>query len=174
MASLRVFPSRLAPIRANVLVGLFLALTFQAASASANDAQECRAVGGKLLVGQVVSAPKFKHGMYKKGVELSHTHLQLQGDDGKTYDVAIDNVFASGYQAHSKKVPAPLDTIAVGDKVQACGIPFKGGIHWVHTNCGDTPTRSDPNGWLKVVRADGSAGPNLEDSQTYCHLWPSR
>jgi hypothetical protein len=122
----------------------------------------------------VVSAPKFKHGMYKKGVELSHTHLQLQGEDGQTYDVAIDNVFASGYQAHSKKVPAPLDTIAVGDKVQACGIPFKGGIHWVHNNCGDTPTRSDPNGWLKVVRADGSTGPNLEDSQKYCGLWPSR
>ncbi|HEY0295888.1 MAG TPA: hypothetical protein VGC69_11200 [Bordetella sp.] len=167
-------PKRLARIGAQVLAGASLVLACQAAYALSSDARECRASGGKLLTGQVVSAPKFKHGMYKKGVELSHTHLRLQGDDGNTYDVAIDNVFASGYRPNSRRVPAPLDTIEVGDKIEACGIPFKGGIHWVHNNCGDTSTRSDPNGWLKVVQTSGGTGPNLEDNQAYCRLWPRR
>ncbi|HEU0229564.1 MAG TPA: hypothetical protein VFR20_03255 [Burkholderiaceae bacterium] len=166
--------SRLAWIPAHILIGVLLAVASQGASAQSNDARECRAAGGTLLVGQVVSAPKFKRGRRKMGVELSHTHLKLQGNDGTTYDVAIDNVFASGYRPHSRKVPEPLNTIVVGDKVEACGIPFRGGIHWVHNNCGDRPTRRDPNGWLKVVRADGSTGPNLEGSQKYCGLWPRR
>jgi len=176
MSLLRKPQNRFAFTRTSCLfAGVSLAVALQSANAlAANDAQQCSAAGGKLLVGQVVSGPKFKHGMYKKGVELSHTHLKLQGEDGDTYDVAIDNVFAEGYQANSKKVPAPLNTIQVGDKVEACGIPYKGGIHWVHNNCGDRPTRSDPDGWLKVVRADGSVGPNLEGSQAYCGLWPRR
>jgi hypothetical protein len=29
--------------------------------------------------------------------------------------------------------------------------------------------RSD--GWLKVLGPDGSAGPNLKDSEEYCRLW---
>lgn len=164
--------SRFSALQARVCVGALLALV--SLSAHASDARECKAAGGKLLVGEVVSPPKFKHGMYKKGVELSHTHLMLRDKAGEKYDVAIDNVFASGYRPNSKAVPAPLDTIAVGDKLEVCGIPFDGGIHWVHNNCGDTPTKSDPNGWIKVVRADGSTGPNLEDSQTYCRLWPRR
>ena len=174
MSLFSIRASHLAVISTQALIGATLILASQAASALSRDARECKASGGALLVGQVVSPPKFRHGMYKKGVELSHTHLKLQGRDGNTYDVAIDNVFASGYKPHSKKVPEPLDTIQVGDQLEACGIPFKGGIHWVHNNCGDRPTRSDPNGWLKVVRADGSTGPNLESSQTYCRLWPRR
>lgn len=176
MSFIRMRTNRLAWVLTHVLVAASLAAASQAASAlsKSRDARECRAAGGTLLVGQVVSAPKFRHGMYKKGVELSHTHLKLQGSDGNTYDVAIDNVFASGYQPHSRKVPEPLNTIQVGDRLEACGIPFKGGIHWVHNNCGDRSTRSDPDGWLKVVRADGSTGPNLESSQKYCRLWPRR
>jgi hypothetical protein len=50
----------------------------------------------------------------------------------------------------------------VGDKLEVCGIPFSGGIHWVHNNCGDTPTNSDPDGWIKKVSADGSVEQNLE------------
>lgn len=150
-----------------------LMLAALSTSALADDAADCATAGGTLLTGQVVSPPKFKDGMFRKGVELSHTHLQLKGaTDGKTYDVAIDNVFASGYQKNKKGVPAPLNTIAMGDKLEVCGIPFQGGIHWVHNNCGDTPTKSDPNGWIKKVQADGSVGPNLEDGQKYCYLWP--
>ncbi|MGN6580188.1 MAG: hypothetical protein ACTHJ1_09405 [Bordetella sp.] len=157
-----------------LLAGMALVLACQCASAASGDMRQCGASGGALLVGQVVSAPKFKHGMHRKGVELSHTHLKVRGGDGKIYDVAIDNVFASGYRPGIKAVPAPLDAIAVGDKIEACGIPYRGGMHWVHNNCGDTPTRSDPDGWLKVIQPDGRIGRNLEANQTYCHLWPRR
>jgi len=166
--------NRLAPVGAQILACIALALACQSASAASDPARQCRASGGALLVGQVVSAPKFKHGMYRKGVELSHTHLRIRAGDGQSYDVAIDNVFASGYRPGMKTVPAPLDAIAVGDKVQACGMAYRGGIHWVHNNCGDAPTRADPNGWLKVIQADGRVGPNLEANQTYCYLWPRR
>lgn len=157
------------PLASMSLAVLFLTLS---ASAFADDAADCKAAGGSLLTGQVTSPPRFKDGMFRKGVELSHTHLNLKGADGKTYDVAIDNVFASGYQKNTKGVPAPLNTIQVGDRLELCGIPFSGGIHWVHNNCGDTPTHSDPNGWTKKVDADGSVEQNLEASQTYCYLWP--
>lgn len=125
-------------------------------------------------MGQVVAPLKFKHGMYKKGVELSHTHLKLRGEDGNIYDIAIDNVFADGYQENTRRVPAPLSSIAVGDRIEACGIAYRGGMHWVHNSCGDRPSRSDPDGWLKVIQADGRVGPNLESSQRYCGLWPRR
>lgn len=155
------------------VVSLLLALL--STRAFADDAQACTASGGTLLVGHVVSPPTFKDGMFRKGVELSHTHLSLKGDnDGKTYDVAIDNVFASGYQKNAKGVPAPLNSIVVGDELELCGIPFSGGIHWVHNNCGDTPDTSDPNGWLKIIQPNGSVGPNLEDSEKYCYLWPQK
>jgi hypothetical protein len=160
------------PLRLTRPIGLLL-LACVSLSAKADDAQDCRAAGGSLLVGEVVSPPRFQHGSFRKGVELSHTHLKLKGDtDGQTYDVAIDNVFASGYQKNAKTVPAPLNTISVGDKLELCGIPFKGGIHWVHNNCGDTSTSTDPNGWIKEVQANGTVGPNLESGETYCYLWP--
>lgn len=155
-------------------VGVSLLLVILSTPAFADDAQACAASRGTLLVGKVVSPPTFRDGIFRKGVELSHTHLSLKGDDGKTYDVAIDNVFASGYAQNTKGVPAPLNSIAVGDKLEVCGIPFSGGIHWVHNNCGDAPTRSDPNGWLKIIQPGGNVGPNLEDSQKYCYLWPHK
>jgi hypothetical protein len=139
----------------------------------AGEKEACQAAAGQLLVGHVVTAPTFKHGTFKKGVELSHTHLTLRGDaDGKRYDIAIDNVFADGYQKGLAKVPPPLNTIAVGDALELCGLPFAGGMHWVHNNCGDSPVPQDPNGWIKRLLPDGSAGPNLESSQTFCYLWP--
>jgi hypothetical protein len=158
---------------ARISVGAALLIAALSTSARADDAQNCHAAGGSLLTGRAVSPPTFKDGMFRHGVELSHTHLRIKGDaDGKTYDIAIDNVFASGYQKNKKGVPAPLNTVEVGDKLELCGIPFSGGIHWVHNNCGDTPTKSDPNGWIKKVSADGSVEQNLEASQKYCYLWP--
>ncbi|CAB3640849.1 hypothetical protein LMG24238_00249 [Paraburkholderia sediminicola] len=161
------------PGRLSLSIAAGLLLTSLSTAACADDEQDCQAAGGSLLTGQVVSPPKFKHGSFRKGVELSHTHLTLKGDsDGNNYDVAIDNVFASGYQSNSKAVPAPINSIEVGDKLSVCGIPFNGGIHWVHNNCGDTPTSTDPNGWIKEITSDGSDGPNLEGGQKYCYLWP--
>ena len=36
------------------------------------------------------------------------------------------------------------------------------GVDWVHTNCGDEPTRDKPDGLVKVIVADGAPGANLE------------
>jgi hypothetical protein len=140
----------------------------------ADEKDVCTLHGGTLLTGSVVAGPSFKPGEKRRGVALSHTHVTLRGDDGQTYDVAMDNVFAAGYDKAGRHVPAPLTQIKVGTKLELCGQPYTGGdvgIHWVHTNCGDTPTPQDPDGWTKVVGTDGSLGPNLEASQEYCRLW---
>jgi hypothetical protein len=152
-----------------------LLLAGLAGAARADEASDCSAGAGTLLTGVALGAPTFARGKPLRGIELSHTHLRIRGDaDGKVYDLAIDNVFAAGYQPHDERVPAPLDTIAAGQHVEACGLPYTGGMHWVHTNCGDTPTHADPDGWLKLLAADGTPGANLEDSQTYCYLWPKK
>jgi len=59
---------------------LFIALS---TSIFADAVADCKAAGGTMLTGQVVSPPKFKSGMFRKGVELLHTHLNLRGTDGK-------------------------------------------------------------------------------------------
>jgi hypothetical protein len=150
-------------------------LLFAAGAAYANEAAQCRANGGAYLAGRVTEAPTFAPGHARDGVELSHTHLRLLSDeDGQSYDVAIDNVFASGYDAAGESVPAPLSTIRSGDRLELCGKLYEHGapgIDWVHTNCGETPAPSNPDGWLKVVADDGTAGPNLEASPEYCRLW---
>ena len=158
-----VFPLNLLFVGAAVLV---------CNPARADDASDCQAAAGSYLTGVVLAAPTFQRGSRLHGIELSHTHVQLIGDaDAKTYDIAVDDVFASGYRKRQEAVPAPLDEIRTGDRLSLCGIPYKGGMHWVHTNCGDSPTRQDPDGWLKEIAADGTTGPNLEGSTTYCYLW---
>jgi hypothetical protein len=122
----------------------------------------------------VIASPTFASGRPLQGIPLTHTHIRIRGDaDGKRYDLAVDDVFASGYQPQREVVPPPLSAIAVGQHLQACGLPYAGGMHWVHTSCGDTPTPQEPNGWLKLVDAAGVPGPNLEASQSYCYLWPN-
>jgi hypothetical protein len=155
---------------------ILLMLTLAAASnvAMAEASQDCAAGGGSYVSGVVVKGPKFAHGEYRQGVELSHTHLKLRSDqDGQVYDVAIDNVFASGYDPEQRSVPAPVDAIGQGDRVQACGQLYDRGvgIHFVHNNCGEPPTESHPDGWLRVVGARGVPGPNLESSTRYCGLF---
>ena len=149
--------------------------TSAATCAFADDASDCQAAAGTYLTGVVQSAPTYARGKPLRGVPLSHTHIKLLGDaDSKRYDIAVDNVFASGYLRSESVVPPPLDTIRKGDHLETCGIPYQGGMHWVHTNCGDRPTAQDPNGWLKELASDGSAGQNLEGSTTYCYLWPKK
>jgi hypothetical protein len=157
-----------------ILNAALLALALVAAGAArADDAADCHAAAGSYLTGVVQAPPTYVRGSRLHGVELSHTHIRLLGDaDARRYDIAVDDVFASGYAPREHKIPAPLDQIRLGVRLSVCGIPFRGGMHWVHTNCGDKPTAKDPDGWLKVVAADGSLGPNLEGSTTYCSLWP--
>jgi len=65
-------------------------------AALADEAQGCQANAGHYVTGTVQNEPSFIPGHDRGGVELSHTRLTLLGDDGVTYDVRIDNVFASG------------------------------------------------------------------------------
>jgi hypothetical protein len=141
----------------------------------ADEQADCVSKAGTLLVGTVTSGPRFVSGHERRGVELSHTHLRLRGDDGQSYDIAIDDVFAEGYDQADERVPAPLSGIRPGNRLELCGKPYASGgpgMDWVHTNCGDRPTREAPDGWVKVLGADGTPGPNLETNQEYCRLWP--
>jgi hypothetical protein len=143
--------------------------------AKADEQAACASNAGTLLVGTVTSGPRFAGGHYLRGVGLSHTHVRLRGDDGRFYDIAIDNVFAEGYDRAGEHVPAPLSGLQVGDRLELCGKLYTSGgpgMNWVHTNCGDKPKPAAPDGWLKVIGADGTPGPNLESGQEYCRLWP--
>jgi hypothetical protein len=143
-------------------------------AAHADDSQACSAAGGSYLTGTIEQGPKFAHGQFRSGVELSHTHLKVRADqDRQLYDVAIDNVFANGWQQGSRSVPPPLDALHAGQKLALCGQLYdKGvGIHFVHTNCGQSPTASHPDGFIRVVDAQGKAGPNLEANAGECRLF---
>ncbi|POZ60245.1 hypothetical protein C2I19_19990 [Chromobacterium alticapitis] len=144
-------------------------------AALADGKSDCKAAAGSYLTGTVVSGPTFAYGQSLNGVELSHTHVRLKADqDGRSYDVAMDNVFASGYDSAGEDVPYPLNTIQPGDRLQLCGQPYTSGvgIHWVHTNCGVKPTSRQPNGWVKKINSDGSVSGNYESNTEYCQLWP--
>jgi hypothetical protein len=161
--------------RVYTLLALLLLFPVSAMADPAGDASQCKQGAGSFLAGTVTRGPHFQSGKPLHGVYLSHTHLTLKGDDGTSYDVAIDNVFASGYRRNQPSVPAPLNTIQTGDRLELCGQLYSGGdvgIHWVHTNCGETPTSDKPDGWVRKLNSDGSAGDNMESNQAFCSLWP--
>lgn len=140
----------------------------------ATDAAQCQQAAGNFLIGTVTKGPRFQSGKPLHGVYLSHTHLTVKDENGTSYDVAIDNVFAVGYRRNQASVPAPLNTIRTGDRLELCGQLYSGndvGIHWVHTNCGETPTADKPDGWVRKVDASGNAGDNMEANQAFCRLW---
>jgi len=143
--------------------------------ALATDEADCRAADGTFLTGIVVGAPTYVAGRSMRGINLSHTHIVLKGDaDAKIYNIAADNVFSDGYVPSDPKIPSPLTLVNDGAHLELCGIPYSGGIHWVHTNCGAVPTPQDPEGWIKLIDQEGRVGPNLAGSQKYCYLWPRR
>ena len=162
-------------MKTSILNTILLGLMVTSFSAWADDKAACDAGKGSYVTGTVTSGPKFKSGKFLKGVELSHTHLNVKVDGtGEIYDVAIDNVFATGYVKNSKKVPASLSQIKVGDNLELCGQEYSDGtkgIHWVHTDCKQPPSPSKPNGFIKIVQKDGSTSDNLEGLETYCGLW---
>jgi hypothetical protein len=157
-----------------IALALLLAACFADHAAAADDARSCAAAGGSLVTGAIVKGPKFAHGAYRQGVELSHTHLKVRADqDGRVYDVAIDNVFANGYRSGAREVPAPLDALHPGQRLALCGQLYDRGvgIHFVHTNCGQAATPQHPDGWIRVLGADGRPGPNLEANPAECALF---
>jgi hypothetical protein len=157
------------------LGGVFILCLAICGVAHADEAAQCQTNAGTYLIGTVTDGPTFAPGHARDGVELSHTRLKLMSDqDGQSYDVAIDNVFATGYDAAGESVPTLLSTIRIGDRLELCGKLYTDGgpgVDWVHTNCGDTPRAAQPDGWLKIRSSDGALGPNLEDPQEYCRLW---
>jgi hypothetical protein len=86
------------------LAGFFVIV--QLAFADEQDAYASNA--GTLLIGTVTSGPRFARGHDMRGVELSHTHVRLRGDDGRFYDIAIDDAFTASYDQAGESVPAPL------------------------------------------------------------------
>jgi hypothetical protein len=84
-----------------LLAGWLLSATV--AHADDNKAQ-CDLGKGSYMTATVVKGPKFTSGKFLKGVELSHTHLKVKPDGSNDiYDVAIDNVFAQGYEKTVRK-----------------------------------------------------------------------
>ena len=143
--------------------------------AYASEQSTCTANKGAYITGTVTSAPTFATSSSSiQGIKLTHTRLYLRSDqDGKSYDVAMDNVYAVDYVKNSTTMPPSLAAIKVNSRLSLCGAKYTSGvgIHWVHTNCGDVPTASAPNGSVKILAASGSVGANLERSQNYCYLW---
>lgn len=144
--------------------------------ATASDQSACSAAGGAYLTGIVATAPKFASASTTlQGVKLSHTHVTVKSDqNGKLYDVAMDNVYAVDYVKNANSIPKSLAAIKIGDHLELCGQLYTSGglgIHWVHDNCNVPPTSSTPNGWVEELAANGTAGVNLERSTAYCYLW---
>jgi hypothetical protein len=142
-----------------------------ATTARAEKAAQCRADGGSNLTGTVTAGPSFSRGHPRRGVELSHTHLRLlSAQDGQSYDAAMD-VFANGFDSAGEGVPPPLSSIHVGDRLALCGqlhTDGRAGIHFVRTNCGDSATATDPDGWVKPIAENRIPDPDLDNSREYC------
>lgn len=96
-----------------------LVLLVPGPSIRAGEQADCVAAAGAFRSGVVVREPTFAHGQFRKGIELSHTHLLLRADqDGKIYYVAIDNVFAAAFDPRVAAVRAPINSIRLSDKVE--------------------------------------------------------
>ena len=152
-----------------------LLLLFQGACAHASEQTTCSANKGTFLTGTVTTGPRFQSASQTiDGIKLSHTIIYLRADqDGRSYQVAMDNVYAVDYVRNATSIPASLAALKAGTRVEVCGEKYSdgSGIHWVHSNCGATPTVRAPNGWVKQIATSGTIGANLERSEAYCYLW---
>lgn len=156
----------------NALIALVLLAPL---CAFATEQTTCTANKGTYLSGAVTTAPKFQAASETlQGIKISHAIMYIKAtQDGKSYQVAMDNVYATDYVKNATTIPTSLAALKVGTNVEVCGQKYSDGtgIHWVHSNCGATPTASAPNGWVKTIATSGTISANLERSQTYCYLW---
>ncbi len=155
----------------------------------------CKSVGGYYQYGTVNSPPNSDYMAVTNyaaateslaGIPLSHTHIEITSAlDGKIYDVAIDNVFANGYNPLSYVVPSTYaENLTAGSTIYLCsgnpsGVPYPvsepssnpfatQGFDWVHTNCAAS---GYPSSYLNGFLYDQN-NINLTNSQIYCYLWP--
>ncbi|WP_229518992.1 hypothetical protein [Massilia rhizosphaerae] len=153
----------------------FVALLLLSQGAQASEQTMCSANKGAFLTGTVTTGPRFQSASHSiDGIKLSHTILYMRADqDGRSYQVAMDNVYAVDYVRNATSIPTSLAALKAGTRVEVCGEKYSDGtgIHWVHSNCGATPTATAPNGWVKKISTTGTIGANLERSQAYCYLW---
>ena len=155
---------------------LLMCASFAGTAAHADPAADCKAGAGTYLAGVITSTPRFVPGRQRPhGVELSHTRMRVLADqDHRSYDVAIDNVFAQGAIANAQTIPASLTVLRPQMRVELCGALYKSGgpgVDWVHTNCGAAPTADHPNGFVRVIGADGRESDNLESNPNFCRLF---
>jgi hypothetical protein len=154
---------------------LFALFLLSPLCAFATEQSTCTANKGAFLTGPVTTSPKFQAASQTiQGIQVSHTILYMKADqDGKSYQVALDNVYAVDYVKNSTSMPASLAALKAGTRIEICGEKYTSGtgIHWAHTNCGATPTATAPNGWTKTISSSGSVSASLERSTTYCYLW---
>src|SRR5689334_1731403 len=81
--------------------------------AYASELSTCTANKGAYISGTVTSAPKFAtSSTVIQGVRLTHTRLYLRSEqDGKSYDVAMDNVYAVDFVKNATTMPVSLAAI---------------------------------------------------------------
>ena len=153
----------------------------------------CESIGGYYQYGTVNSPPNDYMAVTNyavateslSGIPLSHTHIEITSAlDGKIYDVAIDNVFANGYNPLSYVVPSSYaENLTAGSTIYLCSgnpnaVPYSvnepesnpfatQGFDWVHTNCAAS---GYPSSYLNGFLYDQN-NINLTNSQTYCYLW---
>jgi hypothetical protein len=110
------------PARLPHCLRVFILCLVASGTARADEAAQCRAHASTFFTGRVTEGPTFATGHVRNGVEFSYTHLTLLSDpDQRSYHVAIDNVFATGYDAAGESVPVPISTIRTGDRLELCG-----------------------------------------------------
>lgn len=79
---------------------LLAILLFAPLCAFATDATTCATNKGTYLTGTITTSAKFQAATQTiQGVQVSHTIMYIKADqDGRSYQVAMDNVYASDYR----------------------------------------------------------------------------
>ena len=122
----------------------------------------CESIGGYYQYGTVNSPPNSDYMAVTNyaaateslaGIPLSHTHIEITSAlDGKIYDVAIDNVFANGYNPLSYVVPSTYaENLTAGSTLYLCsGNPRADAFPEIQLLC-------LPNTWTRYPRENASS-----------------
>lgn len=125
---------------------------------------------GNYVEATIISQLQFqKATKYIKGIPLSHTKFYVRTNDNEELMVVVDNVFAHDFDPSNDKIPQSLQNNFIkNQQINLCGLEFSDsemGIHWVHTNCGNSSHNKNPDGFAVID------GYDYTDSTNYCYLW---